>query len=83
MSRKQRLIGEAKAKALKKANAYQRLFGSPDGKIVLGDLLEQFDRKLHVPGDPHSTHVRVGEYGVLQYIQDILELEIEQEFIDE
>ena len=77
-TRKERLVGEAKARALKKAGAYQRLFGTPDGMVVLNDLRETFGGKLHVPGDPHGTSVRVGEFGVLQYIDEVMEVDTDE-----
>lgn len=75
LTHKQRVIAEARTKALKKVNVYKRLFSSPDGKIVRDDLIAAFDQKLNVPGDPFATHVRVGNYEVLQYIKEIMEVE--------
>jgi hypothetical protein len=74
-SRKDRLVAEALAKALKKVSCYKRVFTSPDGKVVLEDLKSAFDQRLNVPGDSHGTHVRVGNYEVLQYIKEIMEVE--------
>ena len=66
--------------ALKKAAAYQRLFTSPDGKVVLADLEAEFrDRELHVSGDSHATHVRVGEFNVIKYIHTVMEVETDGE----
>lgn len=73
--RKEELRAKARAKALKKVSCYKRLFTSPDGVIVLKDLEEAFDQRLNVPGDSHGTHVRVGNYEVLQYIKEIMEVE--------
>ncbi len=72
---KEEIIAAARAKALKKVNVYKRLFTSPDGKVVLNDLIEAFDQELNVPGDSHGTHVRVGNYEVIQYIKQIMEVE--------
>ena len=69
---KEEIIAKARAKALKKASAYQRLFKSPDGKVVLKDLEEEFERELHVPGDPYGTHIRVGQYDVIKYIRIVM-----------
>ena len=68
-------LQELRGKALKKVNVYQRLFKTPDGKVVLDDLTAAFDQALNVPGDSHGTHVRVGNYEVLQYIKQIMEVE--------
>lgn len=66
---------ELKQQALRKAAAYKRLFTSPDGKVVLKDLQFAFNQKLNVPGDPFASHVRIGNYEVLQYITEIMEIE--------
>ncbi len=72
---KEEIIAAARAKALKKVNVYKRLFTSPDGKVVLNDLIEAFDQELNVPGDSHGSHVRIGNYEVIQYIKQIMEVE--------
>jgi hypothetical protein len=74
-NRKAELQQKARNKALKKVGSYKRLFTSPDGKVVLDDLKAAFDQELNVPGDSHGTHVRVGNYEVLQYIKEIMEIE--------
>ena len=68
-------LEELRFKALKKVACYKRVFTSPDGKVVWDDLSAAFEGKINVPGDSHATHVRVGNYEVLQYIQEILEVE--------
>jgi hypothetical protein len=74
-NRQKELQSTARIKALKKVSAYKRLFSSPDGIVVMKDLEAAFDQALNVPGDSHATHVRVGNYEVLQYIKQILEIE--------
>lgn len=74
MNRNEQKIIEARATALEKARAYKRLFNTPDGRVVLKDLAEEFARSgLNAPGDPFLTHVRVGEHGVIQYIHNVME----------
>ncbi len=74
-SRTQKLQAKARHKALKKVAVYKRVFASPDGKVVLDDLKAAFNQKLNVMGDPFATHVRVGNHEVLQYIEEIMEVE--------
>ncbi len=39
-------------------------------------LADQFgSTNINVPGDPFGTHVRVGNIEVLQYINEIMEVE--------
>lgn len=69
-------VEEVKAAAAEKQRAFKRLFKTPDGKVVLENLRDEFARvKLNVPGDSHSSHVRIGNYEVVQYIETIMESE--------
>lgn len=64
---KRRLIG-----------CFKRLFSSADGELVLTHLNARFRRgDLVVPGDAVSTHVKVGERNVVEYIIKTTEVEIE------
>lgn len=68
--------------------ALRRTFGSQDGKLVLAHLDSMFRRReILVPGDSVSTHVRVGERNVIEYIMKALENEVEhvrtEEFSEE
>ena len=73
---KQEKIQEARNRAIKKASAFKRLFSTPDGKAVLGELKIVFEEpKINVPGDPFATHVRVGQLEVLQYITEVMGVE--------
>lgn len=68
-------IQEARNRAIKKASAFKRLFGTPDGKKVLEELSIVFgEPKINVPGDAFATHVRVGQLEVLQYIHEVMEV---------
>ena len=71
-------LEELRGKALKKVACYQRVFKTPDGKKVLEDLKAAFEQELNVPGDPFQTHVRVGNYEVIQYIKQIMEVEADE-----
>lgn len=54
------------------AGAYKRLFGTDDGKVVLGDLENTFvNRKLFGP-DTHMTVGRAAQKDVVWHIHNIL-----------
>ena len=73
------LRNKARARDNKKAACYQRVFTSPDGKVVLDDLAAEFRlSEMHVKGDSYATHVRVGEFRVLQYIQAVMEVDTDE-----
>lgn len=51
-------------------DAYQRLFASPDGQLVMADLVRHAATEpVMVPGDSHATHFRLGQFDVVQHIR--------------
>jgi len=59
--------------------AYSNCFGTPDGKIVLDDLLRAFSRRNIVKKakdgfvDPNATLISVGELKPITFIQERIE----------
>ena len=71
---------EAELLAQKRAlqQCFRRVFNGDDGKRDLTHLDSRFRRgPIAVPGDAVSTHVRVGERNVIEYIVATLEQEVE------
>ena len=49
---------------------YKSVFGTPDGQIVLKDLMftHYFFETTHVPGDPHAIFLNEGQRSVINRI---------------
>ena len=59
--------------------AYQIVFGSPDGRIVLGDLISEcFGRKSEFDPDPHIHAFNAGKRAVLMRIAEFTNLTMEE-----
>ena len=58
----------------RRKDAYARTFASPDGKLVLGDLIRFccMNQEIHVPGDPYDTAHLAGKRRVGLHITSIL-----------
>jgi hypothetical protein len=62
-----------KRDVLRSASNYREVFSSIEGQKVLDALKREFrDRAIHVPGDSHGTHVRVGECNVINHIMGMM-----------
>lgn len=53
--------------------AYMGMFKSPDGQIVLADLIRLFVPIALVTTEPHKTIVRAAQSDVITYIQRRIE----------
>lgn len=62
---------------LKIVNAYQEIFKTEFGKVVLKDLEVSFDRDVFVKGDPYETHLRIGRRDVVLRIKEMINMEFE------
>lgn len=67
-----------KNKALEKIQLYQSVFGSPEGKKVLEDLMDKtgFLKNNYVPNDPHGTAFNDGATSIVRHILSTLKLDI-------
>lgn len=75
MPDKQAKIELAREKYRDKAISFFNLFNTPDGKVVLDELKEQFvDRTSIVPGDPYATHANEGAREVILFINQMMEI---------
>jgi hypothetical protein len=53
----------------RKDKAYSDLFNSPEGKLVLEDLIVMFAPENLATDTAHSTAIRVGQSNPIRYIQ--------------
>ena len=57
------------------AQAYARLFATPDGQVVLADLEQEFDHNNPLLGGRHSrTYANIGSLQVIRAIRSKIQL---------
>ena len=68
---------KAARRSLKNTSAYQKVFGTPDGKLVLQDLMQAHHMLNSTLGqDLNSTLVQEGERRVVLRILSILKMDV-------
>lgn len=78
----QRHRGKKWKTRLDRLQAFERVFGTPDGEAVLSHLCNQFG--LHGPLwdiDPEVTRKNAAQWDVVKYILDTLSLTVEEALV--
>ena len=66
-------IEEVRKNAQAKASSFAELFGSSIGKVVLGEIKEQFDVRVLCVEDAHETIIRAAQRDVVHWIEEVIE----------
>jgi hypothetical protein len=64
-------LAKARAKSVEKVKTYRDFLDTPNGKIIMEDLKEQFDPPVLCKVSADTTVVRAAQRDVIRYIEDM------------
>lgn len=70
--RSQNSAEEAKRRTLEKADKFNQLFSTPNGREVLAALEAEFEPVNLFDDNPHRTSYNAGRRDVIQYIKQMM-----------